>query len=91
MAIFVIIPQPGANILGLTAAIRESGATIALDGSAGWLVAAKTTAKELSDNLQITDGVNGAAIVIEVASYFGRANPNIWTWIKSNWDGPQNA
>jgi hypothetical protein len=93
MAIFVIIPQPEANIPRLPAAIKEhfAGANYALDGNSGWLVVAKSTAKEISDKLQITDGTNGAAIVIEVASYFGRANPNTWTWIKANWDGPQNA
>ncbi len=54
-------------------------------------MAARGAAKEVSDTLGITDGAAGAALVFEVASYFGRANPNIWSWIKDNWDAGKHG
>jgi hypothetical protein len=86
MAIFAIIPQPNINTHNLSAAVSAvyRDAHYALDGGAGWLISAKATAKDVSDKLQITDGTSGAALIIEMASYFGRANPAIWTWIKNN-------
>ena len=65
-----------------TGSVRRSSS--GLDGGAGWLISAKATAKDVSDKLQITDGTSGAALIIEMASYFGRANRAIWTWIKNN-------
>ena len=93
MTIFAVIVQPGPNSERLENAVRErfGGANYQLDGGHGWLVAAKATTKEVSDTLGITDGSNGAGLVVEVASYFGRANPNIWSWIKTHWDAGQNG
>jgi hypothetical protein len=64
------------------------GETIPLEGNAGWLVSTKGTAQELSAKLGVTSGDNGAAVIVEVASYFGRANPNIWSWIKTKLEAP---
>jgi hypothetical protein len=51
-------------------------------GATGYLVAAPpksvATAKDLSDKLGITDGVNGAGMILNIAGYYGRLNPNIW-------------
>ncbi len=93
MAIFAVIVQTGSGGDVLAAAIRQhfDQANYQLDGDRGWLVAARATAKEVSDTLGITDGATGSALVVEVASYFGRANPNIWTWIKNNWEAGKNA
>jgi len=56
-------------------------------GNGSWLVAGAGTAKDIADKLGITpDGVTGTAVVIEAASYYGRANPAIWTWIKNHWE-----
>jgi hypothetical protein len=86
MAIFSILAQPGADVQKLGDSIK---ATYPLHhyslGDGAWLVAALGTAKDIADRLTITAGPNGPAIVIEAASYYGRANPAIWTWIKSNW------
>ena len=93
MAIFAVIVQSGSGGDRLPAAIQDhfGQANYRLDGDRGWLVAARATAKEVSDTLGITDGASGSALVVEVASYFGRANPNIWTWIKNNWETGKNA
>ncbi|MDE1937224.1 hypothetical protein, partial [Bradyrhizobium sp.] len=90
MPVFAIIPQPNPNTpkLGDLIASKFPGEHTVLDGSAGWLVSAKSTAQEISANLGITSGEHGAAIIVEVASYFGRANPNIWSWLKIKLEAP---
>ena len=52
---------------------------------------AKGTAQELSATLGVTSGTNGAALILEVASYFGRANPNIWSWVKAKMEAPPSV
>ncbi len=88
MAIFAIIKQPGtADNIAVAVHTQYANSNYTL-GSDAWLVAAPSTASEVSDTLGITTGANGSAVVVEVASYFGRANPAIWSWIKANWEGP---
>ena len=88
MAIFTIIAQAGDNSEKLAPAIIAQFPSDNLYVAPGptWLVAFKGTAEELSAKLGITDGTGGAAIVLQVASYFGRTNPAIWTWIKTKWE-----
>jgi hypothetical protein len=47
-----------------------------------WLVAGKGTAVDVSNKLGISDGQNGVGLVFSVSSYFGRADPNVWEWIR---------
>lgn len=58
---------------------------IVIPPAAGYFVAASpkvvATAKDVSDKLGITDGSNGSAIVLNIAGYFGRSNPQVWEWI----------
>ena len=87
MAIFAIIKQPGTPD-NVGEAVRTHFPSSNYDlGSGAWLVAAPSTAMDVSETLGIKSGVNGSAIVIEAASYYGRANPAIWSWIKANWEG----
>jgi hypothetical protein len=51
-------------------------------GHGQWLVAGKGTTIELSNQLGISDGSNGSAIVVSISSYYGRASTNIWEWMK---------
>lgn len=89
MTVFAIIPTPTNQATpGLAAAIIQhfEDTHVVIDGGHGWLVAGSRTAQGVSDLLGISDGTNGSALVLEVASYFGRANPNIWSWIKQHWE-----
>jgi len=87
MAIFAIIAQPSPNSARLPGAVTSIFPENHLQIAEGvWLVAAKITAKEVSDKMGITDGKNGSAVVVEIAGYFGRADPTIWSWIKSRLD-----
>jgi hypothetical protein len=51
-----------------------------------WLVAANGSVREISDELEVTTGASGSVIIFQVSAYWGRADPNIWTWIKENWE-----
>jgi hypothetical protein len=88
MAIFAVIPTPTPAPPKLMAALAEhfKETHVVIDGGHGWLIAGRLTAKEVSDLLGITDGTSGRALIFEVASYFGRANPNMWRWIKLHWE-----
>ena len=94
MAVFVIIPQlnPNSEKLAAVVAGAFSGDSIhPLDDDKGWLVSAEGTAQQLSEKLGVTSGVNGAAVILEVAAYFGRANPNIWSWLKLKFEAPPSG
>lgn len=48
-----------------------------------WLVADNQTASIVSEKLGINDGDSGiSALVTTMANYFGRAEPELWSWIK---------
>jgi hypothetical protein len=89
MAVFAVIAQPqaGEDPAKLPQAVQALFADNSLlIGAGSWLIAHVGTVQDLSGKLGITDGASGAALVFEVGSYFGRANPNIWTWIKTKWE-----
>lgn len=68
----------------LKSAISEKLKEEALEVAIGqWLVVrpSTTTTAELSNELGITDGKNGGAIVVSVSGYYGRSNPSTWEWI----------
>lgn len=56
-------------------------------GGGSWLISADETAKGLSEKLGIVDGEISSVIIAEIASYHGRADPDIWSWIKDKWEG----
>lgn len=87
MAIFAIIGQPGQNTARLPQAIQQAFPNdyISLKPDA-WFVAFNGSAQDLSNKLGITDGSNGSAIVASISTYYGRANPDIWSWVKNKWE-----
>jgi hypothetical protein len=89
MTIFTIIQQPGTVGDKLSKAVALAYADDLYDlGGGVWLVADSATAQEVSKKVGITDGINGSGVVVEVASYYGRTNPAVWTWMKAKWEGP---
>jgi hypothetical protein len=48
-----------------------------------WFISAQGTAKEIATKLDIPEGGVGTAIVVSVTNYWGRANPDVWEWVKS--------
>lgn len=89
MSIFVVIAQNEKGPAGtLSAKVAASGLPSYPLQSDVWLVSSRSTAQELCSTLGIyPEGTYGTAVVTEVGSYYGRANPAIWTWLKANWEG----
>jgi hypothetical protein len=85
MAVFAVIAVPPKEVEKLGAAITEAfGATNLRLSDDNWLISTAGTAQEISDKLQIPKGVVGSAVVVGVSGYFGRANPNVWAWLKTH-------
>lgn len=53
-----------------------------------YLVAARTTAVDVSNTLGITNGAKGTAIVLSTSSYYGWAGNDIWEWLKVKVSAP---
>lgn len=89
MAIFAVIQQPGPTPERLLPAISKAYADGHYPVAPGvWLVSDSGTAVDVSNRIGITPETDaGSAMVLEVGSYYGRANPAIWSWIKANWEG----
>jgi hypothetical protein len=92
MPVFTVIRQTK-NIDSLASAVAKGFPDAHYElGDGVWLVAGNGTASDISDKLGITPNAeNGTGVVIEAASYYGRANPAIWTWIKDNWERRPNG
>ncbi|WP_157046502.1 hypothetical protein [Roseovarius sp. 217] len=97
MTIFVIMRQAEADHNRLGSAIKRvyPNDTYPL-GDGLWLISDSATAVEVSNKIGITSATGsnvtvGSAIVVEAASYYGRANPAIWSWIKTKWEGGPNG
>lgn len=60
-----------------------------LTGKPAWLVADDALARIVSEKLGIDSGEQGiAGIVTTIGNYYGRANPEIWAWIKTMYERP---
>jgi hypothetical protein len=93
MPIFVILPQNPDSRAKLPAAVAQAYPDAhKMLADQNWLVAGKGTAQDVSANLGITlkdnaaPGPTGTTIVLEVASYYGRATTDIWDWVKAKWE-----
>lgn len=87
MSIFAIIPL-GTNSKLAEAVTMQFAAPLSMSLPGGaWLVAGQGTAQDVSNRIGITDGHVGSALVVEASSYYGRASPDVWSWVKSNWEG----
>lgn len=91
MAIYVVVAQADQSP-SLQQAIAEkfSANVLSLQPNRVWLVASPGTVQDVLRDLRIVvkEGVKNSepAIVFEVASYNGLANPSIWAWIKTKWE-----
>jgi hypothetical protein len=93
MPIFVLLPQNEQGQANLPAAVARAypDANKKLANHA-WLVAGKGSAQDVSAKLGITSPTDPAAnavgtvMVLEIASYYGRATTDIWDWVKAKWE-----
>ena len=90
MSIFVVIsPMPSNTKLQATIKEKYPNDYYELHQNQ-WLVSSEGTTRELSEALGINDKnaakYTGPAIVFAISSYWGRANTDIWEWLKVNWE-----
>lgn len=93
MAVFAVIHQPDGDPGTIDAALNKKfkDNVFRLTGDA-WLVAAKGTAKEVSEDIGFgNSGGPGSAIVIELGSYFGYTQKNVWEWISKKWEESEDG
>jgi hypothetical protein len=90
MAVFAVLPlRPSPT---LEEEIRRHFRDDSLQLPNGdWLISYSGTAVKLSETLQVTDGKSGAAVIVQVSSYYGRAPTNIWDWIKTKLEAKPNV
>jgi hypothetical protein len=80
MALFAIMAP--VEWPGLVAALQTSYPDSHLKiGPGQWLVAGGGTAGDVSNQLGITSGASGVAMVCLIGGYFGRAPSNVWEWM----------
>lgn len=51
-----------------------------------WLVKFDGTSMKLARELKADGDGDQSAIVLSVSSYYGRANPQIWEWLRTHWE-----
>jgi len=60
-----------------------------LPGKPAWLVADDALARHISEKVGIDSGAGIAGLVTTIANYYGRANPDIWDWMKVMYERQQ--
>jgi hypothetical protein len=82
--LFAILGQNNFEKIAEVLAAKYPNAYLALAPGQWLLVAGGKTAKEISDDLGISTGQTGMAVVITgTGSYFGLSSPDTWDWLKS--------
>lgn len=88
MAIFILVQTDLADTEQLSQKIFELYGQDNYSLSTGsWLISTDDTAEGVSIKLGIKEGLIKSVVIVEAASYHGRANPAIWSWIKDKWEG----
>ena len=92
MTVYIVVSQPNPNEAKLPEGIATAFPDNFLQISDKvWLVDSKEPVGEVSKKLGVADGTNGGAVITSIGAYQGRANPNIWNWIKSKWEATANG
>lgn len=81
MATFVVISlEQDKDAFNKLIADKFGNASFRLDNG-DWLVSYVGTSKQLSDDLDVTNGDKGSVIILNFNGYFGYAKNSIWEWI----------
>lgn len=80
-------PESVAKLAANVAASYPDRSRLLAEGKSAWLVADDLPARLVSEKLGINTGDGGiSALVTSVGDYFGRAEPELWSWIKLQWE-----
>lgn len=86
MSIFVVsIVNPSGLAGSIASSVETFGQPFMKISDTTYLLSHDGAARQLADDLGVTAGNKGTAIVTEVASYWGRGDPGIWTWMEAHW------
>lgn len=85
--IFAICSPSNPDLLGEKIKAVFGDNSIKLQGDS-WLIAAEGTTQTVSEQIEITQGATGTALIVSVSGYFGRQPVNVWEWIKAKWEAP---
>ena len=80
---YAILGQTNLETLDVAISTTYPNDYMKLPNSGQWLVWAPGTAREVCDQLGISDGKSGTAVVVGFNNYYGRASNQIWDWIAS--------
>jgi hypothetical protein len=87
--LFAVMAQTNPEKVGAALAAHYPNSYFPLFPGQWLLVVPGKTAVEISEELGITNGTAGNAVVITGSgSYYGRGNPGIWEWLKSRLGAP---
>lgn len=87
--LFAIMAQTNLENIGAALTAKYPSHHLLLYPGQWLLVASGKTAKEVCDDLGISTGETGNAVVITgTGSYFGRTNPGTWEWLNSRLGAP---
>jgi hypothetical protein len=90
MAIFVLIADDGPNPEAIHAAITANFTESIRFGTRTWFVATKGTPQSISQTLGLWPNdppqFTGLAVLQLAGPYWGRANANIWSWLKEKFE-----
>jgi hypothetical protein len=58
-----------------------------------WIVSARGTAKQVSDTLGVSvkESPVGSAVILAISGYWGRANTDLWDWMKAKMEEGSNG
>jgi hypothetical protein len=84
MANFIVIPLSKDNQKLQSLIPEKFGNDSYCLENGDFLVSYPGTSKQLSEELEITEGINGNAVVLSFSGYWGRANPDIWEWVNEH-------
>ncbi len=91
MSLFaVLLPKENPELI---TAIKEKFSDNYQITSAQWIVSAKGTAQQISDALGISakEHPTRLAVIFAIAGYWGRANADLWEWIKVQMEKEHNG
>jgi hypothetical protein len=83
MGLFIVVPSQAQPELDASISDKFQNLSFKL-ASGEWFVSYDGTSRQLSDFIGITVPPNAPAIVLNFSGYWGRANPDVWEWLKVN-------
>lgn len=82
MGLFLLTPIQNPDRLAAKVAERFGVNAYMVQSTHAWVIDYNGTAKELSDELGITNGSVGTGVIVSIGTYYGRASPDMWEWMK---------